>query len=281
MKRTVLFITTLICLSGTFAFGIAPIGQPGSNLRKGWVGLGADVSISQIDLDVESNTSPSFFDKGTIDNLDINMILGKLSYGLKDNWEVFVGLGLAQTGSFDAEKTEPWGNNPLYKQKEVFNFEGDSGQAAQVGTKYTFYEKALVKAGVACQLTYLSSSGTLTEDVYQEDLNGNRLFISTSEADVDSDLWIFQMAPGISYEVSFGYSIYGGPLFQWVNGSAKTKSKSGNAFRTSTDIDISNNSSFGAWVGLHADIDVFTSLNLEYQMTGSSSTIGLNLTTKF
>ncbi|MBN2589466.1 MAG: hypothetical protein JXA96_06365 [Sedimentisphaerales bacterium] len=277
MKRTVFCITILICLSGSVTFGIAPVGQPSANLfQKGWWSLGVDYSMSKIDLNAENTGNSSLFTEGTVDGLDINLLLGKAGYGIKDNWEVFVGFGIAKSGSFSDEKSEPWGNNNEYKQKSIFELDGSSGHAAQIGTKYTFYEKSLIKAGVACQLTWLSVSGTVQESVYKEKTtDGSMEFIATTESDVDADLYIFQIAPGISYEISYGYSIFGGPLFQWVNGTAKSN------LRTNTEVDITNDSAFGGWIGLHADIDVFTSLNLEYQTTGSSSTIGFNFTSKF
>lgn len=275
MKKTVFCITILICFSSSVTFGLAPVGQPTSNLRKGWWSVGFDYSMSKIDLNAENNTTQSFFTEGSVDSLDIDLMLGKASLGIKNNWEVFVGLGTAETGGFSDTRTGQWGES-IYTETDAFEFDGSSGYAAQIGTKYTFYEKSLIKAGVACQLTWLGLSGTLKEDIYKDDE-----LMGTGQADVDSELFLFQLAPGISYQVAFGFSVYGGPLFQWVNGKAETKNKSGSLFKTKTDIDITSDSSIGGWIGLQADIDIFTSVNLEYQMTGSSSTIGINLTSKF
>ena len=271
-------------MSGSVTFGVAPVGQPSANIfQEGWWSLGGEYSMSEIDLDLENSSDTSFFTEKTIESLDINLMLGKAGYCLKDNWEVFVGFGTVDTSGIGKDETsEDWGNNPAYKQINSFEYDLGSGSAAQIGTKYTFYEKAQIKAGIACQLTWLNLSGTVEENVYKETQeDGSRELSANDQTDVDSDLYIVQIAPGISYEVAFGYSIYGGPLFQWVTGKSETKSSNSLLFDTKTEYDVKNSASFGGWVGLRADIDAFISVSLDYQKVGSSSTIGLNLTSKF
>ncbi len=281
MKRTVLYIAILICLSGSVAFGLAPIGQPSANLfQEGWWSLGGDYSMSEIDLDFD-NSETSVFPKDTIEDLNFDLIMGKAGLGIADNWEVFVGLGTAKTDTFSDEQVKPWGENTFYTENSNYNFDVGSGYAAQIGTKYTFYEKALVRAGIACQLTYLSLSGSLNEDISKIGQDGSSELVAAGETDVDTDLYILQIAPGITYNIAFGYSIYGGPLFQWVSGKSEAKATDSLLFRTKTEADVTNNSHFGGWVGFRADIDAYISLNLEYQITGSSSSIGFNLTSKF
>lgn len=282
MKRTLFCISILIFLSGSVAFGLAPIGEPTANLsQKGWWSLGIDYSMSEIDLDFEDSGATSVFPKETVEDFNFDLMLGKAGLGITDNWEVFVGLGTAKTDGFSDEQNDPWGDNTFYTQKTNYNFDTCSGYVAQIGTKYTFYEKALVKAGVACQFTWLNFSSTLNEEVFKVGQDGSNELVGTAQTDVDSDLYIIQIAPGISYEIAFGYSIYAGPLFQWVYGKAETKPSSTQLLRTASEVDIKNDSRFGGWVGLRANIDPFISLNIEYQMTGSSSTIGFNLTSKF
>lgn len=272
MKRTLFCIAILICLNGSAVFGIAPIGQPTPTLRKGWWNSSADFSMTKIDLDVKNSTTGSFFTEETLKDYNIDLLLGKAGYGITDNWEVFVGLGAAKIDDLGGTQTSDWGDSGS-AQNDIYKFDPDTGYAAQIGTKITLYEKALIKAGVTCQFTWLGLGGTLKDDTYKD----TELRYS-NKVDVDSDLKIFQIAPGVSYEFLFGFSVYGGPFFQWVDGEAETDVDKG-AYEAK--MDITSDSSFGGWVGLHADIDVFTSLNLEYQITGSSGTIGINLSSKF
>jgi len=271
MKRTVFCITILICLSDSFAFGIAPIGQPSSNLRKGWWSVGADYSTSEIDLDIKETTTNSFISNSSFKDENIDLFLGKVSYGVKNYWEVFAGLGVAKAEGFSSVTTSQWGDS-AFTRTDVLTIDAEKGYAAQIGTKLTLYERKLIKAGVTCQFTYLGMSNTLNNLTYKD-----IQLDTTNKVDIDSDLMILQIAPGLSYEFLFGFSIYGGPVYQWINGTVETSMKSG-PFKGKEDI---KESSFGGFVGLHADVDIFTSLNVEYQMTGNSNTIGLNLMTKF
>jgi hypothetical protein len=274
MKRTIFCITILsVCLSGSVTFGIAPIGQPATNLPKGSWKLGADYSDTKIDLLAENTKDAVFFNEGTIEDFKINLILGKAGYGITDGWEVFAGLGTSKTDLCTEQKI-PWGDSAS-TQTDTFDLSSGSNYAAQIGTKLTLYERALLKAGVTCQYTWFSMSGTLTKEIYKDDF-----YIGKGDIDLDSSFTVLQIAPGVSYQLLYGVSVYGGPLFQWIDGKIDGKSNSAIIIgKGSTD--IKEDSSYGGWIGLQSDIDIYTSFNVEYQITGSSSTIGLSLSSKF
>lgn len=263
-------------MSSTVTFGIAPIGQPASNLRKGWLSGGIDFSHSEVDFITSNIDNMAYFTDGTLEDYKIDLLLGKAGYGIKNNWEVFAGLGFAKTDfGGKREEHEEWGDLSGIRH-ETFDGDGDLGHAFQIGTKATLYERALLKAGVMCQLTWLNMTGTLENTAYKDEI-----FISTGETELETDMMILQFAGGLSYQLSFGVSLYGGPLFQWIDGDITSSGQTGHFIGKSGSVDIEGDSSFGGWAGIKADIDIFTSLNLEYQMTGSSGTIGLSLTSKF
>lgn len=277
MKRRVFYFTfILLCLSGSTTFAIAPVGQPTASLRDHWLGLGVDYSHSNLDLKVDNIQDTQTFTAGTIKDLKFDLVLGKASACITDYWEVFAGLGVVQAGDISSERTGQWGDSP-YTETDVFNLSSDMGFAAQIGTKFTLYEKALLKAGILCQLTWLNYSQTLKEDVY----NSKDGFITTGKADIDTDLLIFQVAPGASYQLFYGFSVYGGPLLQFIRGDINGKGKTGPFEGSKGSADIREKSAFGGWVGLHTNIDILTSFNVEYQVTSSSNTIGVSLTSKF
>jgi hypothetical protein len=274
MKRTIFTITILsVCLSGSVTFGIAPIGQPATNLQKGIWKLGADYSDTKIDLLAENTKDAVFFNEGIIEDFKINLILGKAGYGITDGWEVFAGFGTSKTDLCTEQKMQ-WGDSASI-ETDTFDLSSGTDYAAQIGTKLTLYERALFKAGVTCQYTWFSMSGTLTKEIYKDDT-----FFVKDDIDLDSSLTVLQIAPGVSYQLLYGVSVYGGPLFQRIDGKIDGKYNS-EVFTGKGSVDIKEDSSFGGWVGLQADIDIYTSFNVEYQMTGSSSTIGLSLSSKF
>ena len=273
MKIKVLGIAIIsLCFSCSVSFAISPIGEPASNLRDHWYGLGAEYSHTEIDLKAENLKGTAFYYKGTLEDVKIDLALGKAGMCITDNWEVFAGLGAATT-DFCASRTL---RGDMNTYTENYDLDSDVSFAAQIGTKATFYEKALLKAGVLCQLTWLNIGGTLDQVIYRDGA-----YLDSGKADIDTDLYILQVAPGISYQLFFGFSVYGGPLYQMIRGSIDGKGKSGTLLKQSGSADLKEDSAFGGWAGIHADIDVFTSINAEYQMTGSSNTIGVSLVSKF
>ena len=275
MKRNIFCIAILlVCASGSVTLAVAPIDQPASNLREGWLSLGADYSNTTIDLQIKNVDTGSLFTEGTAKDVKIDLILGKAGYGITNNWEVFAGFGAAKA-DLNYEGTEPHGDSGLIDTNK-YDISGDTGFAAQIGTKYTLFEKALIRAGATLQLTWLSLPGTITKEQ-----STDSIFLNSGEGDIDTDLFVLQAAPGLSYQVSYGISIYGGPLFQWIFGTSDATGKTGLISKVSDHADIREDSVIGGWVGIHADIDAFTTVNVEYQMTGSSGTIGLGLMSKF
>lgn len=275
MKIKVLIVAFIsLCFSSSVTFAITPLGQPAASLRDHWYGLGVEYSHTEIDLKAENVEGNSYLHDGTIEDVKIDLAMAKAGLCINNNWEVFAGLGAAKADLCD-ERTLPYGDSPAL-ETDKFDLDGDVSFAALIGTKATLYEKALLKAGVSCQLSWLSLNGTLTKDLYRNDI-----FLSTGKADVDTDLFILQVAPGVSYQLFFGFSVYGGPLYQLIRGDIDAKGESGLLVKTSGSADIKEDSSFGGWAGLHADIDIFTSIDVEYQLTGSSNTIGVSLVSKF
>jgi hypothetical protein len=263
-----------LCLTSSVTFAISPIGQPAASLRDRWYGLGVEYSHTEIDLKAENVEGNTYLKEGTIEDVKIDLALAKAGFCINNNWEVFAGLGAAKADFCD-KRTLPFGDSPAL-ETDKFDLDGDVSFAALIGTKATFYEKALLKAGVSCQLSWLSLNGTVTKDLYR-----NNEFLNTGKADIDTDLFILQVAPGISYQLFFGFSVYGGPLYQLIRGNIDADGKSGLLIKTSGSADIKEDSSFGGWAGLHADLDIFTSIDVEYQLTGSSNTIGVSLVSKF
>ncbi len=277
MKRRVFYFTfILICLSASTTFAIAPIGQPAASLRDHWLSLGIDYSHSDIDLKFENIKDTSIFTDGTFENSKFDLVLAKAGFCIKDNWEVFAGVGAVKIADHSSTRLGKWGDSGL-TETDKLELCSNINFAAQIGTKVTLYEKALLKAGISGQLTWLNLNETLQDDIY----NSKDGFITNEKADINADLLIFQIAPGVSYQLFYGFSVYGGPLFQLIRGEVDSKSGSLQYAGLTGSADVKEDSAFGGWVGLHADIDILTTLNVEYQTTGSSNTLGVSLASKF
>ncbi len=273
-KRLLGSVVVIICLCGSASLGLTPMGQPTAGIEAGRWSLGADYSLSEVDLKLSNVKGTSFFTAGTADDVDMNFILGKLSYGLNQNWEVFVGLGTSKT-DYEATASRQIG---LDTRTDKVTLDGDFGFAAQIGAKTTFYKDGPLSLGVLAQLTWSAMDGTY-KDI--EWING--VLDEWGEGDLDADIYLIQVAPGASYQLMKNISVYGGPLFQWITGDGDAKiTKGTSGFLGDTGSgDIKQDSVFGGWVGLNADIYKNLAGNIEFQATGGSTTIGVGLNLKY
>ena len=168
------------------------------------------------------------------DRLKTNTILANLGYGVTDDLKGFVRLGMGD-GKID-------------------EFNGDYKFAWGFGTKYTFLKQDKLDWGALFQMNWLRSEDTIAGDT-----------VKLRPYDIT-------VAVGPNYQVSESFSIYGGPLLQFVRGSMSSGGEAGG---------IREKSMFGGYVGAQAALCPVTSIYGEYQYTGSGWGIGTGITWKF
>jgi hypothetical protein len=261
----------LLCLCGSVTVGIAPIGQPTSDLQMGHWSVVFDYSHSEIDLKLKNIEGTSFFIGDKAENLKIDFALAKAGYGIADHWELFAGLGGAKANYKETESTKI---GDLLETEKV-DFDGDIGLAAQIGTRATFYKNGPLEAGTLLQISWLTLDGTYEETTWR-----NGIFNDSGKGDLDADIIIVQLAPGASYKIKDNLVVYGGPLLQWINGDGNADGKNGSLIGESGSGNIKEDSLFGGWIGLQAGF--FQDLiNIEFQSTGSSNTFGISIVSEF
>jgi len=155
-----------------------------------------------------------------------------------------------------------------FDETELFVRLGRAGLAGSgtefawgAGFKATVFDSSLAPWGVLFQITH-----TEGDDSYVD---------SGSLVTADFDLYEMQIAVGPSYQQG-NVCIYGGPFLHFVNGDVDL----GIAGQKSS-YDIEDESVFGGYIGLSAEIAENVSLAFEGQFTSDASVFGVGATVKF
>jgi hypothetical protein len=178
----VVVILTALALTGS-ALAVAPMGPPTAGLKTGQFGVGVEYSYSSTDLKVD-------FDGDTVkaNHVKSNLFAANLGYGIMDDWEGFVRLGVADVKG-------DYGD---------FHASGNYGFAWGFGTKYTFLKQDNLSWGVLGQIGWLHSR--------DKDVDGFEVKASPYE---------IQIAVGPTYKLSDTLAIYGGPFLHFVRGNVE------------------------------------------------------------
>jgi len=262
----------ILCLSNSITMALAPIGPPIVNLEKGQWSIGVDYSESEIDFKLKSIQGTTFFTRNKTNEVEIENVMVKLTHGIRDNWQVFVGFGVAKAEYTEAVSWMDGGS----LESAIIDFESDSGFAAQIGTKATFYEKGPLGLGALFQVNWATLDGTYSEATWTDGV-----FNDSGTGDLDADIMIFKFAPGASYQFQGDMTVYGGPLWQWIDGNGDADGITGALSGEGGKGDIKQDSSFGGWIGLQANPDSDFTINIEVQKTGSSETFSFSFIKRF
>ena len=112
-KRILILCVVLIGLSGSAALAVSPMGPPTAGLNAGQMRLGYEYAWGETDLGLDGMGL-----SGTLSDVETNTHFANLGYGINDDWEVYLKLGVANG--------------------EMDEFDGDYGFAYGFGTKLTF-----------------------------------------------------------------------------------------------------------------------------------------------
>jgi len=172
-KRMLLLVVALLVagLWSSAAWALRPMGPPMAGLEQSQMSVGFDFSWSEMNVEIEGET---------FDDVESLAYLANLGYGIADNWEAFIRLGLAGIRDIGESGVD---------------FEGDNQFAYGFGTKVTFAESDPLTWGGLFQMDW-----TKTED-----------------SDAEIDYYQIQVAVGPTYQME-GMSLYGGPFLHFVDG---------------------------------------------------------------
>jgi len=262
----------IISLCSSITLARTPIGPPTADLNKGQWSIG--LSTSKIDADFKLNDTKgtTFFTTDKLCDFEIKSFLGKLSYGITDDWEISVGFG---TSDSEYQYFKTWMDGSDLKEL-LLDYESDKGFVAEVGTKATFYEKGPLGIGASLQVSWNNLDGE-----YSETLWTAGLFDNYATGDIEADILTFQFAPGISYEIFGGCNLFMGPLWEWTEGKGEADGTSGSLIGQTGEGDISQDSSFGGFIGFQPNTGSDMAFNFEWQSTGTSDKFAFSFISKF
>jgi hypothetical protein len=248
----------LVGMAGSPALALDPMGPPASALWKGDYRLGFDYSLSEMDLELINGTLTGVGDiiDLTLKDFQAHRAYATLGYGLSDNWEGFLRVGGAN-GTF---------GDTIWRAGE--ELEGGIDFAVGAGIKATFYETDLWRFGALLQAGYAEFDGTLESGVsgWLPDF-------------AEVDILQVQAALGATYRWTDRLSVYAGPFAYMLmgdfNDTYNVLQPTPRARQLSWDLDSSIN--YGGYLGVNFMLRENCACNLEYQLAGNASAIGLGL----
>jgi len=282
-KRMSLFVIVLIVLavSSSTVLALPPMGPPKAFLGQDQWALSLGYAYSQMDLqaygrvqeDQGAGWLPATYSKHTIEDFTSNIVLGSLGYGVSDNWDVFVCLGVSDAqGDMSENRLDGSLGN------EYSGLDCSFGYAWGFGTRATFWRDGDVIWGGLFQATWQNpGDGSVT----LKPTGGDP---SRLTGDVELDLSEIQIAVGPTVQLD-SFCIYGGPFFHFVKGDADVdvtgEDSFGATWRVTASQDIREESQLGIYAGAQWRGSETISWFAEYRMTGDAWGIGLGAILKF
>jgi len=207
----------------------------------------ADLAQGQYGLGIDYSNSDmdlEFSGGGSSITIDVetDMIFTNLGYGITDNWDGFLRLGFSNV--------------------EAEGFDSGNEFAYGFGTKFTFAEQENLLWGSLFQISWLTGEDTV------------------SGIDVDIDAYEIQFAVGPTVDLG-GISVYGGPFLHLVDGDGKVSAVVPGFGTLSGNFDIEQESEFGGFIGISAELDESSNVGIEFQFTGDADAIGIRYVLRF
>ncbi len=189
-----------------------------------------------------------------------------IGYGVCDDWEIFVRLGVA-----NAEYDEFEEGGATLPADPLFN--GDYGFLYGLGTKVTWAKQENIDWGALFQIHWLSSEDSVSEE------SGGYLY----EYKQEIDFFEIQVTVGPTWMINEDLSIYGGPFFSFIQGDSdwdltQIDTSDGSVFdSSSSSADLEEESNFGGYVGAQLELDTNASVYAEFQFTGDAWAFGTGI----
>ena len=287
-KRIALIAVTfmIVGMSGSAVLALSPMGPPKAMLGQDRWAVGIDYAYETMDLEASGTDKQITYVTGLdpdpatprrgkykIKDLKSNIVLGRVSYGISDNWDAFLRLGVADA-ECDIDQTYPDGAQHEYK-----GFDGSFGFAWGLGTKVTIWEDNDVSWGGLLQMTWVEPGDSDISSILQP---GNLNYSGTAEIEFRE----VQLAIGPTWRLVDGFCLYGGPFLHFVNGdidfSGETVVDSDTRIDMESSGDIEEKSQFGGYFGASwgASEDIFRFF-IELQFTGDAGCAGLGAAWRF
>jgi len=256
---------TLVGLSGSNAFALDLMGPPVAGLEKGMARGGIEYSYSKTELKLIEGEGDQYSDgeklaSGEVESITIsdfkaNKVYGSVGYGLFENCEGFVRIGMASSEFGDS----------IFEEDESFDGSTDFTMGGVI--KATRYEGFDFKLGALIQANGAKYDGKIKIP----DLSSNNF--------TQIELMEMQIALGAVKMWSERFSIYGGPFVLFINGDFELTTGIENEGLVTTEYkwDINEGPIYGGYIGARVKIAKNCYCNIEYQQTSDTDTFGTNL----
>lgn len=210
------------------------------------------------------------YERMGLDELTSDMVMATLAYGICDNWDVYLRLGLADARGDVAVRTAADGGAP---QRSTYG--GGHGFAYGIGTRATVCRWGPWSFGGLAQVTWLDPDGD--DFVARDPEAANTIFTGC----IDIDAWQAQVALAAVYQIDTLH-FWTGPFLQFTeghydrNGEIFVDEVRSGTFRASGDIEEASR------VGVHCGVTWEASPRFHYHMEGQFASdswlFGLGLT---
>jgi hypothetical protein len=260
----------MVALTASIAFALDPMGPPIGMNGQGVATAGIDYSYSDIELELNNGCwveylDGAFFDSGEAVSLNVkdfrrNKVYANLGFGLVDNLDLFVRLGVANATFGDSI----WGDGEKFDSK--------AEPAVGFGIRATFYENENFAIGTLVQTSWARFDGQLTSPYWAASD-----FVEVSMAEV-------QIAIGTTVKLSDEVAVYGGPFFHFVDGALDDEfyeAAEGGLIRAEYSWDFKESSNFGGYIGAAFELGKNISFNVEYQRTSTADAVAAAIAWRF
>jgi hypothetical protein len=275
MEKRMLLVAlglTVVVLLGSAALAGAPLGPPKAFVGHGQWAVDVEYAHQEVDLKacgkVISSLGGGSCDGWKIEDMRSNLFFGSLAYGLCDNWDVFVRLGMADAKD---EMKNACGYGDEYA------FDGSYGFAWGAGTRATFCQNGPWTVGAVGQVTWLNPDDDEVSFTFPKEEPDDPNYANRGTVDFD-DWRELQVGLGVTYQAD-SWFVYGGPCVLVVNGDLDFDYQEFADREPLATVnfngDLREESEFGGWLGFGMELPAYAATcYAEAQIYGDGWTIG-------
>jgi hypothetical protein len=247
----------------------APVGLPIAMLEEGRWAVGIEYGYGDADLRAyglyttaltgEAPAPASAFEMLEIEGLRRSAVLASLAYGVCDNWDLFICLGVADV------------QDDVAAGEERFAYGGGPGFAWGLGTRATFCQWGPWSFGGLAQVTWLHPDSS--EFSVADPRDTDRVSVGS----IDVDLWQTQVGLATAYQIDT-LTFWAGPFLEFTKGDLDRHGRilidGVDSGRFQAQGHIEERSQFGAHFGVTWEMSDALSWWTAGQITGDAWALG-------
>ena len=256
-------VVIMVSLGGSTAFALDPMGPPLARVEEGQFLIGADLSLSKMDVQLSDGKWTEINEDGDQETgkaVDLTLdfetakLYGIFGYGIAENWEAFLRLGAAKAEFGDSI----WLNGE--------DFDSNIELAIGGGIRGTLFEipGLDLQIGGLLQANWSNFDGKLDSPLWS---SPDFVEVSLAEA---------QIAIGATYAWTEGLWVYGGPFVHFVRGDVEDIFADA---KYSWDID--EGPIYGGYLGALVEIAENCLFHAEYQHSSDANAFGAGLSVRY